>query len=130
MSPETSIHQELDFKASPERVYEALLDERQFSAFNGAPAQIQREAGGAFKLVGGWVTGRNVEVMTNQRIVQAWRLETWTPGVYSIVRIELTAKGSGTCVVLNQKAFPPENREDLNGWSRMYWDPLRKYLDA
>ena len=27
--------------------------------------------------------------------------------------------------------FAPENREHLNaGWSGMYWDPLRKYLDS
>src|SRR5712691_8952682 len=54
-STDTSIHQEVDFKASPARIYEALLDEKQFSAFSGTPAQIQREAGGAFKLVGGRV---------------------------------------------------------------------------
>jgi activator of HSP90 ATPase len=130
MAPDTSIHQELDFKASPERIYDALLDEEQFSAFNGTPAQIQRQAGGAFKLIGGWVTGRNVELIPNQRIVQAWRLETWAPGVYSIVRLELIAKGSGTRIVLNHTGFPPEDREGPNGWPSMYWDPLRKYLDS
>ncbi len=127
---DTSIHQEVDFKASPGRIYEALLDEKQFSAFSGATAQIHREAGGGFKLIGGRVIGRNVELIPDQRIVQAWRFEMWPSGVYSIVRFELPAHGSGTRIVSDHTGFPSESREGLNGgWSRMYWEPLRKYLD-
>jgi activator of HSP90 ATPase len=127
---DTSIHQEVDFEASPERIYAALLDEGQFSAFTGAAAQIQREAGGAFKLFGGRVTGRNVELVPSQRIVQAWRLEMWPPGVYAIVRFELTARDSGTRLVLDEMGFPPEDRDAHDAaWPRMYWDPLRTHLE-
>jgi activator of HSP90 ATPase len=125
------IHQEVDFKASPARIYEALLDEQQFSAFSEETAQIQREAGGAFKLFGGRVIGRNVELIPNQRLVQAWRAERWPSGIYSIVRFELTALGSGTRIVFDQTGFPPENLEQQNaGWPKFYWDRLRKYLDS
>jgi activator of HSP90 ATPase len=126
------IHQEIDFKASPERIYEALLDQKRFGAASGTAAQIQREAGGAFTLIGGPVTGRNVDVelIPNQRIVQAWRVAQWPSGVYSVVRFELTAKGLGTRIVFDQTGFPPDDREALTGnWSKFYWDPLRKYLD-
>ncbi len=34
------IHHEVDFKASPKRVYEALTDAKQFSAFSGLPAAM------------------------------------------------------------------------------------------
>src|SRR5271156_4804561 len=40
----TSLHQEIVFVASPERVYEALLDSKQFAAFTRMPAEISREA--------------------------------------------------------------------------------------
>lgn len=130
-SADASIHQEVDCKASPQRIYEALLDEKQFSAFTGAAAQIHREAGGAFKLFGGRVIGRNIELIPNRRVVQAWRVETWPSGVYSIVRFELAAQGPGTRIVFDHTGFAPENREHLSeGWPRMYWDPLRKYLDS
>src|ERR1700689_4205765 len=36
----TSIHQEVDFKASPQRIYDALLDSKQFAAFTGRGAEI------------------------------------------------------------------------------------------
>ena len=84
----TFVHQEHEFKASPARVYEALLDARQFAEFSGAPAEIDRETGGSFNLVRGRVTGRNVELIPNLRIVQAWPVVPLEPGVYSIVRFE------------------------------------------
>ncbi|SDR57157.1 Activator of Hsp90 ATPase homolog 1-like protein [Rhizobiales bacterium GAS113] len=125
------VHQELNFKASPERVYEALLDERQFAAFSGSPARVQREEGGAFSLVGGRVTGRNVELIPNRRIVQAWRVVPWEAGIYSIARFELASKGGGTRLVLDHSGFPPEDvAARAVGWQRVYWDPLRKYLES
>ena len=60
-----TIHQEIDFTASPQRLYEALLDAKQFTAFSGRPADINREVGGAFSLFGGHTVGRNVEVVPN-----------------------------------------------------------------
>ncbi len=33
----TTIHQEIDFAVSPQRIYDALLDSKQFSEFSGAP---------------------------------------------------------------------------------------------
>jgi len=39
----TYLHQEVDFKASPHRIYEILLDSKQFTAFSGEPAEISPE---------------------------------------------------------------------------------------
>ena len=44
-----SIHQEIDFSASPERVYKALTDGKQFSEATGAPAEINSEAAAHFR---------------------------------------------------------------------------------
>jgi uncharacterized protein YndB with AHSA1/START domain len=69
-----AIKQEVVFKASPKRVYDALLDSKQFSEFSGgAPAEISCDPGGPLSCFGGMITGRNVELIPNQRIVQAWR---------------------------------------------------------
>ena len=130
----TAILQELDFKASPRRVYEALLDAKQFSAFTGAPAEIQRDPGGAFSCFGGFVTGRNIELVPDARIVQAWRIKMWPEGSYSIVKFELRPHNGGTRVTMTHDGFPEELRAHLNGempdggWHRQYWEPLRKYL--
>jgi|SRR5580698_344649 activator of HSP90 ATPase len=122
-----AIHEELEFPVAPHRIYEALLDSKQFSAFSGVPAEINREAGGAFSLFGGQITGRNVELIPDRRIVQAWRPASWPEGVYSIARFELQAQGAGTRMVFDHTGFPPRLREHLaSGWQEHYFGPLKK----
>jgi activator of HSP90 ATPase len=124
------IHQEIEFKANPQRVYEALLDAKQFSQLSGgAPAEIDAKAGGAFSCFGGMITGRNVELKDGQRIVQAWRAGNWPDGTYSIVRFELAAHGAGSKLTFEHAGFPESMREHLDGgWHKMYWEPLKKHL--
>jgi len=124
------IHQEVVFKASPKALYEAFMEAKLHSAFSGgAPAEISREAGGSWSAFGGHILGRNVELVPNRRIVQAWRSKDWPEGVYSIVRFELTPEGSGTRLVFDQAGFPEGESEHLaDGWHKMYWDPLKKFL--
>jgi activator of HSP90 ATPase len=127
----TTIHQEVDFKAPAARIYEILLDAKQFSACTKDSAQIQPQAGGAFKLFGGRIEGRNIELLPNQRIVQAWRPAYWPAGVYSIVKFELVPREAGTRVVLDHAAFTEDQWEGLSsGWQEHYWGPLHKYLNA
>jgi activator of HSP90 ATPase len=127
----TTIHQEVDFKTPPARIYEILLDAKQFSACTKDSAEIQPQAGGAFKLFGGRIEGRNIELLPNQRIVQAWRPAYWPAGVYSIVKFELVPREAGTRVVLDHAAFTEDQWEGLSsGWQEHYWRPLHKYLNA
>jgi len=127
--PGTSLHQEVDFKAPPARIYTILLDAKEFAAFSHDTAEIRPEAGAPFKLFGGRIEGRNVELVPDRRIVQAWRPASWPAGVYSIARFELVAKGSGTHLVLDHTGFPEENWEHFQtGWPGNYWDPMHKYL--
>jgi activator of HSP90 ATPase len=124
-----SIHQEPVFKASRKQVYEAILDEKQFSKMSGMATQISREAGGAFSCFEGQIKGRNVELVPNERIVQAWRSEGWKAGIYSIAKFVLVEQGSGTRIVFDHTGFPVGQAEHLvEGWKGHYWEPLEKYL--
>jgi activator of HSP90 ATPase len=125
----TSLHLEFDYKASPQRIYEALLDSKQFAAFSGMPAEIDPKGGGAFSMFGGMIVGRNVELVPNQRVVQAWRPTHWDPGVYSIVRFELKPRDSETMLVLDHTGFPEGEFDHLEwGWNNHYGEPLKKFL--
>ena len=128
-SRSSSIHQGVVFPASFQRVYEALTDSKQFSNMTSSPADIGREAGSSFSCFGGMITGRHVELLPNQRIVQAWRVGNWDAGVYSIVRFELKAQGTETLLIFEHTGFPVEHFEHLaSGSQKMYWDNLQKYL--
>ena len=125
----TYLHQEIDVNATPQRVYEILLSSKQFAAMTGLSADISPEAGGAFTTFGGLIAGRTVELVPNQRIVQAWRPTHWDPGIYSIVKFELTAQAGKTTIVLDHTGFPEGNFRHLDsGWYERYWEPLKKYL--
>ena len=128
-SRRTSLHDEVVVKASPQRIYELLLDSKQFTAFTGAPAQIDPAAGGAFSTFGKLIEGRNIELVANQRIVQAWRPASWDPGVYSVVRFELKPHGSETTIVLDHTGFPEGDFKHLEwGWEHHYWAPMKKHF--
>ena len=138
-----AIHQEVVLKASRTRVYEALTDSKQFDAVTklsaaatsgmvpaGSPAAVvSREAGGVFSAFGGYVTGRQIELVPGKRVVQAWRAGSWDEGVYSIARFELVEQGTGTRVVFDHTGFPTGEAAHLaEGWRGNYWEPLGKFL--
>jgi activator of HSP90 ATPase len=127
----TSLHQELEFGGSPQRIFHVFLDSSEFAAMTGMVATIDPAPGGAFKTFGGLIEGRNVEIIAGQRIVQAWRPASWESGVYSIVHFELKVAKTGTLLVLDHTGFPEGDFDHLDsGWHQRYWDPLRKYLAA
>jgi activator of HSP90 ATPase len=137
-----SIHQESVFTATRKRVYEALTDAKQFQKVvmlsaamksgmipPGKPAEISTESGGTFSLFGGYIFGRHIELVPNERIVQAWRTAEWDPGVYSIAKFELAEQGAGTKIIFDHAAFPKGAGEHLAaGWKANYWEPLEKFL--
>lgn len=126
----TDIRQTVRFEAAPARIYEALLDSETHAAFTGAAATISREPGGAWTAYEGGIEGRNLALVENRRIVQAWRAANWPDGVFSVVRIELEGTGDGaTQLTLEHTGLPEEGAEHIDaGWAERYWQPLASYL--
>src|SRR4029453_5429840 len=125
------IHQEVTFAASPAKVYRALIDSAQHAKFTSAPAEIGKGVGDAWSAYGGKIFGRNVELVEGSRIVQTWRVGNWPEGHHSVVRFELKAEGRGTKLVLDHDALADDQVQHIDGgWAKMYWEPLRKYLES
>src|SRR6266478_8033631 len=104
-----SLHQELVFKANRKRIYEIFTSTAHFdkmtheiqakeggTASSSHPTEISHHVGGAFSLFGGRIIGRHLELVPDERIVQAWRVAYWDPGVFSMVRFYFKKKGSET----------------------------------
>jgi uncharacterized protein YndB with AHSA1/START domain len=137
-----AIHQEVIFKASRKRVYEALTDAKQFDKViqlsaatktgmvpPGKPAEISREPGGAFALFGGYISGRQLELVPDKLIVQAWRAGSWDPHAYSIAKFALSDQDAGTKLIFDHTGFPNKEATHLvEGWHVNYWEPLAKSL--
>lgn len=123
------IRQVIRYTASASDVYNALTQSRQFADVTGKPADISTEVGGEFTAFDGMITGRHIELISGQRIVQAWRVSLWPEGTWSIVKFELGSTEEGTELQLEHSGFPDDAYDHINeGWYKMYWEPLREFL--
>lgn len=136
-----SIHQESVINAIRKRVYEALTDARQFNevtkiaaardpaiSLEKAPTVISPDVGGAFSLFGGIILGRQIELVPNTRIVQAWRVRYWDPGAYSIAKFELIEQGGGTKIIFDHTGFPKGDAETRVGMEGTLLGTAREIL--
>jgi uncharacterized protein YndB with AHSA1/START domain len=137
-----AIRQQITLDASPQRVYEALTSTKAFDmitrlsdaavlldAAGAKPTSISTEVGGSFTLFGGYVTGRHLEMLPNERLIQAWSAGSWKPGDYSIAAFYLTADSGKTKLRFEHRGFPDGDGVPLaQGWHSHYWVPLAKYL--
>jgi activator of HSP90 ATPase len=84
---------------------------------------------GVTSLFGGYIVGRQLELLPGKRIVQAWREISWDSGILSIARYELNEQGSTTRIIFDHTGFPAGNGDHLAvGWKAHYWEPLAKFL--
>jgi hypothetical protein len=63
-------------------------------------------AGGAFSQFPGVIAGRNIELVANQRIVQAGRPTHWDTGNYSVVHFEIKPHAAELSLISDHICFP------------------------
>lgn len=124
-----TIRQTVTFKASPEAVYEALMDSRKHSQFTGAKAVISRKVGGRISAYDGYIEGANLELVPNKRIVQSWRGNDWPDGEYSRATFVLAKVKGGTRLTFTQTGVPDQQYKGIKGgWKEFYWAPMKEML--
>ena len=128
--PET-IRQSVTFKATPHAVYEALMDSRKHARFTGDAANISRKVGGKIRAYGGYITGTNLELTPDKKIVQTWHAADWAEGHTSRVTFRLApVKGGGTRLTFTHSGVPDEHYESIKqGWIENYWMPMKNMLE-
>jgi activator of HSP90 ATPase len=124
------IEQSILLPAPPAKLYAVFLDSREHSRFTGGPAKISEKVGGRFTAFGGAIAGRNLLLVPNRMIVQAWRATHWPqsdPDSVLILRFSET-HGQGRIDLVHVNV--PEHDHDgvSKGWPSYYWDPWKAYL--
>jgi activator of HSP90 ATPase len=124
------IQQTILFKASPHEVYEALMDSEKHAAFTGGKARISREVGGSLMAYDDYITGKNVALVPDQKIVQDWRAVDWPEGWFSRVTFEFTLIPEGTRLDFTHTDVPDGTEEEFaRGWIENYWEPMKAFLE-
>jgi activator of HSP90 ATPase len=123
------VHHEVEFTATPNEVYDAYLDSARHARITGQSAHMSRAVGGRFTAGDEYITGYNLDLESPRRIVQAWRASEWPEGAYSVLSLELQAKGKGTRLIVDHVGIPEKFRDGVDkGWYEFYWEPMRKYF--
>jgi len=117
------------FAAPVGRVYAAITNDAEHSAFTGAPATGMGHVGASFTTHGGAIEGTTLAAKENSYLVQAWRPADWPEGVYSLVRYDFGDDRNSTTLTLTHSSMPDGASEHLAaGWNERYWAPLAIYL--
>jgi activator of HSP90 ATPase len=124
------IEQTIQWRASPEDVFNALLDPAKHSDFTGSLATTSRGTGVRFTAWNGYISGKNIRLVKDKKIIQEWKTTEWPTG-YPPSRLEftLTARNGGTELKMVHSKIPAEQIEEYRkGWYDSYWNPLKKYF--
>lgn len=122
-----SIKQVVNFDAPAHEVFEMLMDSKKHSEFTGDKAVISRKVGGRFKAYGDYISGKNLEIVKDKRIVQSWRASDWPKGHYSKVIFELEETKGKTKLRFTQEDVPEGQYDEIRqGWIDFYWEPMKE----
>ena len=125
-----TIKQKVKFKASPNEIYEMLMDSKKHSGFTGSKAKISREVGGKISAYDGWIEGKNLVLKQDKKIVQRWRGKDWPKEHYSKAIFALRKdKKEGTALDFTQTNVPEKYYKLIkDGWKEHYWQKMKKFL--
>ena len=130
-----TIHQTVLLRNPARAVFDAWLDTKQHAAFTGMTADISREVGAKFHIghEQANITGRNLELCLDRRLVQSWRIdiEGWPADHESRLTLTLTEDDGKTRVEMCHENVPAICATPIaEGWHRFYWQPLQRFLEA
>jgi uncharacterized protein YndB with AHSA1/START domain len=116
--------------ASPQEVYDAWLDSITHSAMTGGEAIISDAIGGEVSAFDGYITGRNIELVPGERIVQSWRTTQFEEDHEdSILMVTFEDADGGALLTLVHANVPDEQTSyERGGWEEYYFEPMKTYF--
>ncbi len=111
-------------KAGPEDVFNALTNERILEIWTGDTVEMKPVVGFEFSLWGGSITGINLEIEENKKIVQQWFFGEEED---SIVTIKIHSHKKGASIELLHTNIPDDAYENISdGWDEDYFGALNE----
>lgn len=125
----TSLELKAEFPISAEELYEYWLDgelhgEMTFSEATGTP-----EVGASFTAWDDYVSGKNLELVPNSKIVQSWRTTDFDDNdPDSTLEIQLRDTDNGCEMTLIHTGIPNDQPDYKEGWEEFYIKPMTEYF--
>lgn len=115
--------------ASSAEIYKAWLDSKGHSKMTGAKARVSNKVGDSFQAWDGYISGTNLELTPDKKIVQSWRtVEFDESEADSRIEVTLEDVKDGTKIKLEHTDLPPHGGQYEQGWIDNYFEPMKKYF--
>ena len=116
--------------ASAQEIYDAWLDSLLHSEMTGGKASMSDEVDAEVSAWDGYITGRNVELVPGERIVQSWRTRQFTDEHEdSIITVTFEEAEEGTLLTLVHSNVPEgQTSYEQGGWQEHYFEPMKEYF--
>lgn len=125
-----TIKQTVEFHAGPHEIFEALMDSKKHSAFTSSKCKIAREVGAEFSAYDGYISGENLEIVIDKKIVQSWTCTDWPSGHYSKAIFEIKKTKNGARLSFTQTGVPQDFFEEITqGWHEHYWEKMKQLFE-
>jgi activator of HSP90 ATPase len=115
--------------AEPSDVYAALTNPYTIQLWSGYPAIMSTEPGSEFSLWEGDIEGRNIEFITDKKIVQEWYFGEQEEK--SIVTIAIVPdRDESSRVTVEQTNIPDDDFNDIaEGWRDYYMGAILSFFN-
>ncbi len=116
--------------AGKEVVYNAWLDSEMHAKMTGTTVATESaNVGRLFMAHGGYITGKNMELVPCSKIVQSWRSSEFKDSDEdSIIEVTFEDKNGGTLVTLTHSNVPEGGEHYESGWRSHYVEPMKAYF--
>jgi activator of HSP90 ATPase len=118
------------FSIAAETIYKAWLNGEEHTKMTGGEATGEAKEGFEFTAWDGYISGSNLELIPNQKIVQAWRTSEFNENDKdSRLEINFASTDQGCELTLIHSDIPEDQVSDYEqGWEDHYFAPMKEYF--
>ncbi|XP_034015357.1 activator of 90 kDa heat shock protein ATPase homolog 1b [Thalassophryne amazonica] len=115
------------FLTSPFELYRVFVNQEMVQAFTQAPATVDGDKGGRFRLFNGNIFGEFIELVPDKKIVMKWRYNNWPCEHYATITISFLDRSSETELAVEYQGVPDSEEERTKeGWQRYYFEAIKQ----
>jgi len=126
-----TITQRITFKnTTPKILFTLYMNAKKHALVTGGPAEISPKVGTDYSAHGGYITGKNLELVKDKLIVQTWRAQGWDKkDTDSILILALETSGDDVILHVVHANLPDQHAGHIDkGWHEHYWKPMKQYI--
>jgi activator of HSP90 ATPase len=126
-----TITQKVVFKnTTPKALYSFYMDAKKHTMIASSPCIISAKEGAKYSVHGGYIKGKNLQLVKDKLIVQTWRAQGWEKNdVDSTFIIHLEPKGKDVVLQAIHANVPDKHVESVKkGWIGHYWNPWKQHI--